>query len=152
MAAPTEPRDQANDPVLGLTWLDRGLDNIVYLDIDAHHGDGVQDAFHGDDRVFTISLHGQLLVAHRCRRRYRRRHRANSFRYRPAATTAIALHVIRHAVLPLIERRRPLQAGYADSLHEDPLASSPFQQRLPRRRAGREAPRPAPSRARRWWL
>ena len=47
-----------NDPVLGLlTWLDHGLDNIVYLDIDAHHGDGVQDAFHGDPRVFTISLH-----------------------------------------------------------------------------------------------
>ena len=40
-----------NDPVLGLlTWLDLGLDNIVYLDIDAHHGDGVQDAFHDDDR------------------------------------------------------------------------------------------------------
>src|SRR3954453_10977570 len=47
-----------NDPVLGLLWwLDHGLDNIVYLDIDAHHGDGVQDAFHGDSRVFTISLH-----------------------------------------------------------------------------------------------
>ena len=47
-----------NDPVLGiLTWLDAGLDNIVYLDIDAHHGDGVQDAFHDDDRVLTISVH-----------------------------------------------------------------------------------------------
>ena len=47
-----------NDPVLGLlTWLDLGLTNIVYLDIDAHHGDGVQDAFHDDDRVLTISLH-----------------------------------------------------------------------------------------------
>jgi acetoin utilization deacetylase AcuC-like enzyme len=47
-----------NDPVLGLlTWLDMGLENIVYLDIDAHHGDGVQDAFHDDPRVFTISLH-----------------------------------------------------------------------------------------------
>ena len=39
------------------TWLDLGLDNIVYLDIDAHHGDGVQDAFHDDDRVLTISMH-----------------------------------------------------------------------------------------------
>src|SRR5579875_3100511 len=47
-----------NDPVLGiLTWLDAGLDNILYLDIDAHHGDGVQDAFHDDDRVLTISVH-----------------------------------------------------------------------------------------------
>ncbi len=47
-----------NDPVLGLlTWLDLGLDNIVYLDIDAHHGDGVEDAFAGDKRVLTISIH-----------------------------------------------------------------------------------------------
>ena len=47
-----------NDPVLGLlTWLDQGLDNILYIDIDAHHGDGVQDAFHDDPRVFTLSLH-----------------------------------------------------------------------------------------------
>src|SRR3984957_8707286 len=47
-----------NDPVLGLlSWLDQGFDNIVYLDIDAHHGDGVQDAFHHDDRVLTMSIH-----------------------------------------------------------------------------------------------
>ncbi len=47
-----------NDPVLGLlTWLDLGLERIVYLDIDAHHGDGVQDAFHDEARVFTISVH-----------------------------------------------------------------------------------------------
>ena len=47
-----------NDPALGiLTWLDAGLDNIVYLDIDAHHGDGVEDAFQHDPRVLTISIH-----------------------------------------------------------------------------------------------
>ena len=47
-----------NDPVLGiLTWLDAGLERVVYLDIDAHHGDGVQDAFAEDDRVLTLSVH-----------------------------------------------------------------------------------------------
>ncbi|MFN3282305.1 MAG: acetoin utilization protein AcuC, partial [Tabrizicola sp.] len=47
-----------NDAVLGLLeWLDAGLTNILYLDIDAHHGDGVQDAFHDDPRVFTLSVH-----------------------------------------------------------------------------------------------
>jgi acetoin utilization protein AcuC len=47
-----------NDPVLGiLAWLDQGLTRIVYLDIDAHHGDGVQDAFADDARVLTISMH-----------------------------------------------------------------------------------------------
>ncbi len=30
---------------------------ILYLDIDAHHGDGVQEAFYGSDRVLTVSLH-----------------------------------------------------------------------------------------------
>ena len=30
---------------------------VYYVDIDAHHGDGVQDAFHDDDRVLTVSVH-----------------------------------------------------------------------------------------------
>jgi acetoin utilization protein AcuC len=49
-----------NDPVLAiLAMLDRGIRRIYYVDIDAHHGDGVQDAFHDDDRVFTVSVHEQ---------------------------------------------------------------------------------------------
>jgi len=47
-----------NDPVLGiLSMLDNGLKKILYVDLDAHHGDGVQEAFQHDDRVFTISIH-----------------------------------------------------------------------------------------------
>jgi len=47
-----------NDPVLAiLGLLDRGLERVYYVDIDAHHGDGVQDAFHDDDRVLTVSVH-----------------------------------------------------------------------------------------------
>ncbi|MCH7606242.1 MAG: acetoin utilization protein AcuC, partial [Chloroflexi bacterium] len=34
----------------------RGL-RVAYIDIDAHHGDGVQEAFFGDDQVLTISVH-----------------------------------------------------------------------------------------------
>jgi acetoin utilization protein AcuC len=30
---------------------------VLYLDIDAHHGDGVQEAFAGSDEVLTISIH-----------------------------------------------------------------------------------------------
>jgi acetoin utilization protein AcuC len=46
-----------NDPaiVCGLI-ADRGL-KVAYVDIDAHHGDGVQAAFYDTDRVLTISLH-----------------------------------------------------------------------------------------------
>ncbi|MFO1027656.1 MAG: acetoin utilization protein AcuC [Acetobacteraceae bacterium] len=115
-----------NDPVLGLlTWLDRGLDNIVYLDIDAHHGDGVQDAFHGDDRVFTISLHEGNRWPFTGAAADTAGGTARNFPLPAGCNDSEYLHVIRHAVLPLIERRRPqailLQAG-ADSLHEDPLA------------------------------
>ena len=47
-----------NDPVLGiLTLLDAGLERVLYLDVDAHHGDGVQDALSGDGRVLVVSLH-----------------------------------------------------------------------------------------------
>ncbi|KZB64641.1 acetoin utilization protein [Thalassospira lucentensis] len=51
-----------NDPVLGiLELLDSGLDRVLYLDIDAHHGDGVQIAFADDDRVLTVSMHEEGL-------------------------------------------------------------------------------------------
>lgn len=30
---------------------------VAYIDIDAHHADGVQEAFYTDDRVLTISIH-----------------------------------------------------------------------------------------------
>ena len=47
-----------NDPALAiLSLLDRGLQRVLYLDVDAHHGDGVQDAFHNDTRVLTVSVH-----------------------------------------------------------------------------------------------
>ncbi len=46
-----------NDPVIGiLTLLNRGM-RVAYVDIDAHHGDGVQSAFYETDQVLTISLH-----------------------------------------------------------------------------------------------
>ncbi len=47
-----------NDPVLAiLRLLDQGVRRVFYLDVDAHHGDGVQAAFAGDSRVLTVSLH-----------------------------------------------------------------------------------------------
>lgn len=49
-----------NDPVLGiLRLLDFGFERILYLDIDAHHGDGVQDALAHERRVWTLSVHEQ---------------------------------------------------------------------------------------------
>lgn len=46
-----------NDPVVAINVLrQRGL-RVVYVDIDAHHGDGVQAAFYRDADVMTISIH-----------------------------------------------------------------------------------------------
>ncbi|SNS25280.1 acetoin utilization protein AcuC [Rhodococcoides kyotonense] len=47
-----------NDAAIAISWLlDNGFDRIAYVDVDAHHGDGVQHAFLGDPRVLTVSLH-----------------------------------------------------------------------------------------------
>jgi acetoin utilization protein AcuC len=46
-----------NDAAVAIHWLlQEGL-RIAYVDVDVHHGDGVQNAFYDDDRVLTISLH-----------------------------------------------------------------------------------------------
>ena len=46
-----------NDPAIVCGILaDRGM-KVAYVDIDAHHGDGVQAAFYETDQVLTISLH-----------------------------------------------------------------------------------------------
>lgn len=47
-----------NDAAVAISWLlDNGFDRIAYLDVDVHHGDGVQRAFYADPRVLTVSLH-----------------------------------------------------------------------------------------------
>jgi len=47
-----------NDVVLAIrTLLAAGARKVAYVDIDVHHGDGVQAAFFDDPRVLTISLH-----------------------------------------------------------------------------------------------
>src|SRR4051794_30933942 len=47
-----------NDPAIAIAWLlEQGVEKIAYVDIDAHHGDGVQAAFWDDPRVLTISVH-----------------------------------------------------------------------------------------------
>ena len=47
-----------NDPAIAIAWLlEQGAERVAYVDIDVHHGDGVQAAFWNDPRVLTISLH-----------------------------------------------------------------------------------------------
>jgi acetoin utilization protein AcuC len=53
-----------DDPAAGIDWLlDHGARRVAYVDVDTHHGDGVQAFYFDDPRVLTISLHesGQYL-------------------------------------------------------------------------------------------
>ena len=52
-----------NDPALAVKYFLAQGWRVAYVDIDAHHGDGVQNAFFDDPRVLTISVHesGQYL-------------------------------------------------------------------------------------------
>uniref|UniRef100_A0A023G8S2 Histone deacetylase n=1 Tax=Amblyomma triste TaxID=251400 RepID=A0A023G8S2_AMBTT len=46
-----------NDVVLGILELRRKFGRVLYIDLDVHHGDGVQEAFEGTDKVLTVSVH-----------------------------------------------------------------------------------------------
>jgi acetoin utilization protein AcuC len=115
-----------NDPVLGLfAWLDAGLTNVVYLDLDAHHGDGVQDAFAGDARVLTISIHEDGRWPRTGAAEDRAGGSACNLPVPRGLNDTEHRLLMRDVVLKLIRARRPqaimVQAG-ADSLEEDPLA------------------------------
>lgn len=46
-----------NDIVLAILELLKYYPRVLYIDIDIHHGDGVEEAFYETDRVMTVSFH-----------------------------------------------------------------------------------------------
>ena len=47
-----------DDPAVAIAWLlAAGAQRVAYVDVDVHHGDGVEAAFYDDPRVMTISVH-----------------------------------------------------------------------------------------------
>ncbi len=115
-----------NDPVLAiLRFLDRGIGRIAYADIDAHHGDGVQDAFADDDRVLTLSIHEEKRwpftgsVDDRAGGMARNLPVPRGFNDNEMAIVTDSM------LVPLIARFQPelvvLQCG-ADALEDDPLS------------------------------
>lgn len=47
-----------NDPVFAvMTLLNAGINRVLYIDLDAHHGDAVEAAFEFDNRVHLLSIH-----------------------------------------------------------------------------------------------
>lgn len=43
--------------ITSLTFPSRYHQRVLYIDIDIHHGDGVEEAFYTTDRVMTVSFH-----------------------------------------------------------------------------------------------
>lgn len=115
-----------NDAVLGLMeWLAQGLTNLLYLDIDAHHGDGVQDAFHDDPRVFTLSIHEEGRWPFTGAEDDRAGGHARNIPVPRGFNDSEMAWLLHEAVLPIIRDLCPeaimVQCG-ADALEEDPLA------------------------------
>lgn len=47
-----------DDPAVAIAWLlAQGATRVAYVDVDVHHGDGVEAAFYDDPRVLTVSMH-----------------------------------------------------------------------------------------------
>jgi acetoin utilization protein AcuC len=120
-----------NDAVLAIQSLVEKGRRVAYIDIDAHHGDGVQEAFFGTDRVLTVSIHetGEALFP------------GTGFEYEigtgegrgysvniplpPEADDALFLHAFDRTVPALVEAFKPdiivTQLG-VDTFRTDPLS------------------------------
>ena len=121
----------ANDPAIAIIELVRQGYRVAYLDIDVHHGDGVQAAFYNTDRVLTISLHesGRYLfpgtgfvqeVGEDQGHGY-----AVNLPMPPGVDDEVYLEGFMAIVPPLLQAYQPdfvfTQLG-VDSFHDDPLA------------------------------
>ena len=114
-----------NDPVFAInTLLDLGRKRVLYIDLDAHHGDGVEEAFYLDDRVTALSIHEAQRWPFSGTRS---RPKENTYNYSvaPGLNDTELEFLCENAILPLIASRRPealvLCCG-ADSLAGDPLS------------------------------
>jgi len=115
-----------NDPVFAiLTLLDGGLERVLYVDLDAHHGDGVQDAFTHDSRVFTVSIHEANRWPHTGALDDRGGGRSRNLPVPRGFNDSELDWLMGQAVLPLAKRFNPqavvITCG-ADALAGDPLS------------------------------
>ncbi|PRY25498.1 acetoin utilization protein AcuC [Aliiruegeria haliotis] len=115
-----------NDPVLGMLSLRRaGVRRIAYVDIDAHHPDGVELAFAADPDVLMISVHEERRWPFTGALDARAGGSAVNLPV-PAGFNDTEMALVRETlILPLVERFRAdaivLQCG-ADAVEEDPLS------------------------------
>jgi acetoin utilization protein AcuC len=117
-----------NDPVFAIrTLLTGGADPVLYVDIDAHHGDGVQEAFADDPRVFMVSIHEAGRWPHTGELNDRGGGNVRNIPVPSGLNDSELTFLVDRAVRPLAERLEPqsivVVAG-ADCLAGDPLSST----------------------------
>jgi acetoin utilization protein AcuC len=116
-----------NDPAMAISILRERFDRVAYIDIDLHHGDGVQWIWYEDPSVLTCSIHESGRTLYPGTGFPQERGPAFTSVNVPLAagtTGDVWLWALRNAILPAIERFRPqaivLEMG-ADPHFSDPL-------------------------------
>ena len=119
-----------NDPVIGIKRLLAQGMKVAYVDIDCHHGDGVQHAFYDTDGVMTISLHesGAFLFPGTGHTQEIGAGRGRGYSVNvplyPYTTDEVYLWAVREVAMPLLRWFRPdvlvTQLGI-DSHFRDPI-------------------------------
>ncbi len=120
-----------NDAAVAIMHLLKKGRRVAYIDIDAHHGDGVQEAFYETDRVLTISIHetGRMLFPGTGFEGDLGRGKGKGYSVNvpmpPSSDDELFLCAFNEIVPSLIEKFRPdivvSQLG-VDSFRNDPLA------------------------------
>lgn len=114
-----------NDPVFAvLTLLDHGLERVLYVDLDAHHGDGVQDAFAADRRVLTVSIHEEKRWPHSGLLHDRADGGARNLPVPRGFNDSELRYLVEEAVLPLAAAFDP--EAVVITCGADPLAGDPL--------------------------
>ncbi len=115
-----------NDPVFAiLEFLALGAARVAYVDFDAHHGDGVEDAFAAEARVMTISVHEADRWPRTGALHDRRGGNARNLPVPRGLNDDEFAVLLEGAVLPLVRRFAPeavVVLTGADALAGDPLA------------------------------
>jgi acetoin utilization protein AcuC len=115
-----------NDPVFAIrTLLGNGQGRVLYVDLDAHHGDGVEAAFAEEPRVMTISVHEADRWPYTGAAGDRLHGNARNLPVPRGFNDTEFAYLLDNAILPLKERFEPdavvLCCG-ADCLAGDPLS------------------------------
>jgi acetoin utilization protein AcuC len=115
-----------NDPVLCLLALRRqGLTRIAYVDIDAHHADGVEAALGSADDMLLISTHEEKRWPYTGKLHDTGGGRSFNLPLPRGFNDTEMAHVLHQLILPMLDRFQPqavvLQSG-SDAILEDPLS------------------------------